>query len=189
LKIKYKKKLLYIIIDFLIMTDNIFDQQVNDGYDRRLIDDMAAWYADPNNFPNGLPLSWRMTWDYTFSRINGDQDRDVILKCINDGTINTYDQGYVYSGTLVARYNERQIEHSSDFFNDLSLYPVGLPESWRFYWLYLVEREWCRPVCDIIIEALKRNDLHNCYQDVAVIDEKKFCDDARSRWALIDSQQ
>jgi len=168
------------------MSDNIFDQQVNDDYDRILIDDMAAWYADSNNFPKGLPFSWRMTWDYTFSRFNGDQDRDVILKCINNGTISNYDQGYVYNGTLVSRY-EQQIERDDNFFYDLSLYPKDLPESWRFYWLYLIERDWCKPIRDIIIEAIKRNDLHNCHQDVAVVDEKKFCDDARSRWAIMDS--
>jgi len=166
---------------------NIFDQQVNDNYDRRLIDDMAAWYSDPTNFPEGLPKSWRMTWDHSFSNCSGTQDREIILQSIIDNTLIYYDQSDVYNGTLQDKnkyYLEEHCQKADDaFFYDLSLYPEGLPESWRFYWLYLIEREWCKPIRDVIVEAIKRNDLHNCHQDVAVVDEQKFCNDARMRWA------
>jgi hypothetical protein len=160
---------------------NIFDQHLDDDYDRCLIDDMAAWYSDPKNFPDGLPVSWRYTWDHTFSSLSGQQDREIILESIKNGSLMYYDQGDVYNGLLIDKYFEKKTDDDS-FFYDLSLYPEGLPASWRMYWLYLVEREWCKPICNVIIEAIKRNDLHNCHQDVAVVDSKKFCEDANKRW-------
>lgn len=113
-------------------------------------------YSNSMNFPIGLPASWRMTWDYTFYRINGHKDRYIILKCIANNTLFKYDQADIYSGDFVENYWE-QCPWSE---KEDEMIPVGLPESWKLYWLYLIERPVCFPICDLILEAIKKNEIH-----------------------------
>ena len=157
---------------------------IMDDFNRCSIDDVAAWYDNGANFPENLPYSWRLTWDHTFSQRYGKEDRDLILKCINDGTIYNYDQSDVWSGNFSQAYLEK--DNDISFFYDLTLYPKDLPASWRFSWLYLIERPWCKPICDIIVQAISKNDLQNLDQYEALNDPDGFCNTVRIRWNIID---